>query len=264
MRSVKLSPLPRLGSLLGFCVGLSMFLAIPNAAVLAADGGAEVLPHVARRMAMAQPLRIVAFGSSSTEGIGATAKRYCYPAQLKSILSTKLQVPVEVVNRGVGGDDVDDMMLRLSAVIDDKPDLVIWQTGSNDALRAVPVDHFIADTRDGILRMRSAGIDVMLMEPQLSERLRKTEHPDAFRAALRALGQEMGVPVIRRYDLMQQWLASGQLTYEQMMSGDSLHMTDGGYQHLAQAVADLIISDSAMTPDAGLSERRMVAHGAIP
>jgi lysophospholipase L1-like esterase len=211
---------------------------------------------------MAQPLRVVAFGSSSTVGIGATSKQYCYPSQLQMILSAKLRAPVVVINRGVGGDDVDDMMLRLSAVIDEKPDLVIWQTGSNDALRAVPVDHFIADTRDGILRMRSAGIDVMLMEPQLSERLRQAEHPDAFRAAVRALGQEMGIPVIRRYDMMQQWLASGQLSYQQMMSGDRLHMTDGGYQLLAQAVADIIISDSVMTQDAVQTDRQVVAHQA--
>jgi lysophospholipase L1-like esterase len=262
MQPVKISlRLLRFGSMLRFCAGLGV-LAISHGAVFAADGGEGFLPHVARRVAMAESLRVVAFGSSSTEGIGATSKQFCYPSQLQAILSAKLRAPVVVINRGVGGEDVDDMMLRLSAVIDENPDLVIWQTGSNDALRAVAVEHFIADTREGILRMRSAGIDVMLMEPQLSERLRQTEHPDAFRAAVRALGQEMGVPVIRRYDMMQQWLASGQLTYQQMMSGDRLHMTDGGYQRLAQAVADIIISDAAMTPEAVRSDRQAVAHQA--
>jgi len=189
---------------------------------------------------MHQALRIVAFGSSSTEGIGATAKEHCYPSALQRILSQRLP-GVVVVNRGIGGEDVDDMMHRLSLIIADKPDLVIWQTGSNDALRAVPVAHFIAETRDGIEQMRAAGIDVILMEPQLSEKLAGTAGSGAFRDAVRDVGEELSVPVVRRYDLMRAWLASGVLTHAQMMSGDGLHMTDGGYQKLAEAVADVIL-----------------------
>jgi lysophospholipase L1-like esterase len=192
-------------------------------------------------VALAQAVHITAFGSSSTEGIGATSKACSYPSQLQMMLSAGLPQGAVVLNRGIGGEDVDDMMRRLPGVIGEHPDLVIWQTGSNDALRAVDLAHFVTTTRDGIAQMRAAGIDVMLMEPQLSGRLRQTEHADAFRDAVRALGKEMDVPVIRRYDLMQQWLASGVLTYDQMMSGDSLHMTDGGYERLARAVADMII-----------------------
>jgi lysophospholipase L1-like esterase len=206
----------------------------------------DTLPHVAQRLAAQQPLRIVAFGSSSTEGVGATAKDRCYPSRLQVDLQSELPkgVAVTVINRGIGGEDADDMIRRVPAVIADKPDLVIWQTGSNDSLRAVTIDRFLAETRDGISQMQAAGIDVMLMEPQLSERLAKTEVSDKFRDAVRAIGQEMHVVVIRRYDLMKQWLASGALTYDTMMWHDGLHMTDGGYELLAQSVAETILADS--------------------
>jgi lysophospholipase L1-like esterase len=137
------------------------------------------------------------------------------------------------------------MMARLGAIIAEKPDLVIWQTGSNDSLRSVNLEHFVAETRDGIERMQGAGIDVMLMEPQLSQRLAHTEGSDAFLDAVRAVGGQMHVIVIRRYDLMRQWLVSGALTYPQMMSNDGLHMTDGGYELLAQSVAETIMANSA-------------------
>jgi lysophospholipase L1-like esterase len=218
-----------------------MFLAPLQA--LAAEPPQPLLWHVAQRLEQGQTLRITAFGSSSTEGIGATSKAKCYPRQLETDLSAMLPHPVLVLNRGIGGEDVDDMMKRLSAIIAEKPDVVIWQTGSNDALRGVDLQHFITDTRAGIAQMQTAGIDVILMEPQLSGRLKDTGQGDVFRDAVRSLGLEMAVPVVRRYDLMRQWLASGELTYEQMMSGDRLHMTDDGYAHLARAVADLIMAD---------------------
>ena len=62
-----------------------------------------------------------------------------------------------------------------------------------------------------------------------------------YRDALRAIGKGMDVPVIRRYDLMRAWLANGVLTPAQMLAPDGLHMADGGYAKLADAVATDIL-----------------------
>src|SRR5579871_5623313 len=81
-------------------------------------------------------LTIIALGSSSTEGVGASSPAHTYPALLQKQLRAALpKVAVKVVNRGIGGQDVDDMMRRLPAIIGERPDLIIWQTGSNDPLR---------------------------------------------------------------------------------------------------------------------------------
>ncbi len=223
----------------------ALLTALPARAGASASA-APALPHVARRLEAQEPLRIIAFGSSSTQGIGATAKDRCYPSRLQDMLADTLPKgeTVAVLNRGVGGDDVDDMLARLPSIIAEKPDLVIWQTGSNDSLRSVKLDHFVAGTRAGVARMEDAGIDVILMEPQLSRRLAHTPGSDAFLEAVRDIGRQMNVLVVRRYDLMRQWLASGALSYDRMMAGDGLHMTDGGYNLLAQSVARMILANS--------------------
>lgn len=199
------------------------------------------LPHVAGRIAHAAPLRVVAFGSSSTEGVGASSPAATYPKRLEAWLQAALREKVEVVNAGIGGEDADDMARRIPAVIALKPDLVIWQTGSNDPLRNVPIDRFVQETIAGIQAIRAAHIDVMLMGPQLCHALDGKPSTVRYRQALRAIGAGMGVPVIHRYDLMRGWLASGVLTRTQMLAPDGLHMTDGGYAKLADAVADEIL-----------------------
>ena len=204
---------------------------------VSAHSRADALPLVASRLVSGAPLRIIAFGSSSTEGVGASAQAASYPSRLQQALSSGLRGPVVVLNRGIGGEDVDDMALRLPAILAEKPDLVIWQTGTNDPLRDVPLARFVDKTRAGIAAMRAAGVDVMLMEPQLCDRLQSTAGADRYRLALRQIGAEMGVPVIRRFDLMRAWLDRGLITRAALMSGDGLHMADAGYAMLATEVA---------------------------
>ncbi len=218
-------------------------LLLPAAPALAKPAAALVtgLPHVAQRVAQARPLRIVAFGSSSTEGVGASAPGATYPSRLQVFLHAALPVPVEVTNAGIGGEDADDMARRIPAVVALHPNLVIWQTGSNDPLRGVPLDRFVARTRDGIAAFRAAGIDVMLMEQQDCDVLRGHADALAYRDALRQLAAELHVPLVRRYDLMHEWIAEGLLTRAQMLYTDGLHMTDGGYAQLARAVGAQIL-----------------------
>ena len=200
------------------------------------------LPHVALRIRHAAPLRIVAFGSSSTEGVGASSPAASYPSRLQAVLRAALHGRVEVVNAGIGGQDAEDMARRIPAVIALRPDLVIWQTGSNDPLRGVPVARFVDLTRDGVVALRRAGIDVMLMEQQDCAVLRAHAGSLAYRDALRRLAAELRVPLVRRYDLMHAWLADGALTPAQLYYHDGLHMTDGGYAMLAEAVGRQILA----------------------
>ncbi|MCJ2070430.1 GDSL-type esterase/lipase family protein [Methylobacterium sp. J-030] len=212
------------------------------------------LPHVARQIAIGAPLKIVAFGSSSTEGIGASSPANAYPARLQADLRKTLRgIDVAVINRGIGGEHVDDMLARLDRdVIKAEPQLVIWQTGSNDPLRGVPVAHFREVTLAAIRRIREAGIDVVLMEPQWCPKLESTPGASRFLDAVRGIGEELDVPVIRRADLMHGWVQQGRLTTKQLFASDGLHMADGGYALLAEAAARSILEDagSVQTPEA--------------
>lgn len=201
------------------------------------------LKHVARLLAAHAPVRIIAFGSSSTQGVGASTPTATYPSQLQTVLTTALgaREPVDVLNRGIGGEDADDMARRLPHVIAEHPDLIIWQTGSNDPLRNVPIDRFVQETMAGIQQIRAAHIDIMLMGPQLCHRLDGTASTTLYRDALTAIGAGMDVPVIRRHTMMQAWLDQHVLTEQQMLSPDGLHMADAGYAKLAQAVGQDIL-----------------------
>ncbi|MHB2205260.1 SGNH/GDSL hydrolase family protein [Methylobacterium sp. CM6257] len=207
--------------------------------------GTAALPHVAHSLAAGDPLRIVAFGSSSTEGIGASSPAAAYPARLAAALKQAQPQSADritVINRGIGGEAVDDMLGRLDRdVIAPRPDLVIWQTGSNDPLRGVSLDHFRAATIAAVQRIREAGVDVVLMEPQWCPKLDATPGAYRFRDAVREIGTALGLPVIRRSEMMQAWIAEGTLTHEQLFAPDGLHMADRGYDLLGQAAAAEIL-----------------------
>lgn len=209
------------------------------------------LPHVAARLAHHEPISIVAFGSSSTEGVGASTPAHAYPARLEADLAALVPAgeTVTVTNRGIGGEDADDMMRRLDRdVVAPKPDLVIWQTGTNDPLRGLPLDRFKAETRAGITAMRAAGIDVVLMEPQDCRLMRATPGAFAYLDAVRRIGAEMHVPVVRRYDMIHRWLADGSVTEATLMAPDGLHMADEGYERLAAELARELIAEAKPLP----------------
>jgi lysophospholipase L1-like esterase len=228
-------------ALVGLIVAGSTVAPAGPARAASRDAGPGALVHVASRLARQVPLRITAFGSSSTEGVGASSPAATYPNQLQLALASLLPTRPVVLNRGIGGEDADDMALRLPAILAEGPDLVIWQTGSNDPLRGVPLERFIERTRAGIAAIREAGVDVMLMEPQLCDRLADTPGSERYREALRVIGRDMGVPVIRRFDLMRHWLDKGLITRAGLLSHDGLHMADAGYAMLAAEVAQEIL-----------------------
>ncbi len=199
---------------------------------------------VAHRFATHEGLRIVAFGSSSTEGVGASTPANSYPARLQADLAAALPGnEITVINRGIGGQDAVEFHARLAGIIADKPDLVIFQTGTNDPLRELPLDQFIALTRGDIQTLRAAGIDVMLMEPQFCRIFADKPGSFAYVEAVRDLGAEFGIPVIRRWDLMKEWLARHVARPEQLQAPDGLHMADRGYALLARVVTRVILAD---------------------
>ncbi len=225
----------------GVLLAVAVAFTVPSLAARAWADAPE-LAHCAARIAAGQELVIVAFGSSSTEGIGASDHAHAYPERLARLLAARLPVPGMVRNEGIGGQDADQMLPRLlRRVIPQHPALVIWQTGSNDPLRHVPIRRFVAETRAGLVALRAAGIDTMLMGPQVSRVLHRAGGSLAYRDALHALGREFGAPVIHRYRLMRHWLAAGTVPAASLMAPDGLHMGNGGYAVLAKAVAGEIL-----------------------
>ena len=165
------------------------------------------LPHVAHKLAAGEPVVIVAFGSSSTQGYGASSPEFAYPNRLAAQLQRKYPTAnITVVNRGKGGDDAPEMMKRLQTeVIDAHPDMVIWQVGTNAILRNLDPDATAQMVQDGVARIQAMGADVVLVDPQYSPQV--TEHQEGASKMVRLLGriaQLRHIGVFPRFEVMRQ------------------------------------------------------------
>jgi len=210
-------------------------------------GGAKSmgsLPHVAAKLGSGEPVVIVAFGSSSTAGYGATSPEFTYPNRLAAQLHRQYPgADITVVNRGQGGEDAPEMMKRLQvAVLDMKPDLVIWQVGTNAVLRNLDPAETAGLVEDGVARIQAAGADVVLVDPQYSPKV--TERGQSASRMVRLLGrvaQLRHVGFFPRFEVMREWHEKQALPIDDFVIADGLHMTDWGYACFAQLLGDDII-----------------------
>src|SRR6266702_2102539 len=108
------------------------------------------LPHIARAIRRGKALSIVAIGSSSTQGVGASDQAHTYPALLAEELRHRWpHLTVTVVNRGIGGETAQQMLARFPRdVLPYRPQLVIWQTGTNHALASEDVQGYEKTVRE--------------------------------------------------------------------------------------------------------------------
>ena len=198
------------------------------------------LPNTARAIRRGKALVIVAIGSSSTEGVGASDPSHGYPARLAEELRRRWpRLAVTVVNKGVGGEQAAQMLERFERdVLPYRPQLVIWQTGSNQVLRGGDVDAYTRTVREGIGRLQAARIDVVLMDPQFAPRVLARPTHLAVVDSLGAVANDLKVAVFRRFAVMRHWVTSGQYRVEDVISRDGLHMNDASYACIARLLAD--------------------------
>jgi len=212
---------------------LSAQCAVPTSEIAAP----APLPATIVRLEGNQPLRILAIGSSSTWGVGATSRRKNYPSQLEAMLERVLKtVPIEVVNRGVSGETAEATAdrLRIEAALL-RPDLVLWQVGTNDAVQRVSVESFERTVSETVAQLRKKNIDVVLVGLQYTPKYARDEHYFAIRDALKRVAAEHNALYVRRYQAMEH--ISKTKSNLQMMADDDFHLNDLGYQCMAEHIA---------------------------
>lgn len=200
------------------------------------------LDRSARRIDQGSPLTIVAMGSSSTLGVGASAPSMSYPSRLEGELRDRFPAgEIRVLNRGIGGQDVGEELNRLDHdVVAEHPDLVIWQVGTNAVLRR---DNLTADEqliRRGVFLMKQDGIDVVLMDLQYARRVLARPAWGEMERVIREIAHSNKVGLFRRFEIMQEWDHTQQLAPAAMIGPDGLHMTDASYGCLASQLAEAL------------------------
>jgi lysophospholipase L1-like esterase len=205
--------------------------------------------HLLSRIAQGRPIKIVAIGSSSTFGAGASSASASYPSRLEAELKARLPgLPVTVLNKGVNGEEAAQMLARFTAdVIEEAPDLVLWQVGSNSVLRDHPAPAGLI--RQGVEILKANGADVILIDPQYAPKI--IAKPDAEHAVdvITATARDEEIGLFHRFAVMRYWRETEKLPFEQFITPDGLHMNDWGYACVAKLIADAVL-DGAKLPSA--------------
>jgi len=214
------------------------------------------LLRTARRLGSGQPLTIVAIGSSSTAGAGASSPDASYPSRLAVELKQRFPLQdITVLNRGVNGEETEDMMARFaSGVIAAHPQLVLWQVGTNSVLRDHPLEQHSAQLHEGIDELKATGADVVLIDPQYAPKvLVKSETPGMVEQ-IAAAAKEENVDLFKRFAVMRNWFEVQHLPFDTFVSPDGLHMNDWGYACVAKLLATGI-AEAATRPVASAHAR---------
>jgi acyl-CoA thioesterase I len=221
------------------------------------------LPHVAQRIANDKPITIVALGSSSTAGAGASSPAASYPSRLEAELKARFpEQPVTVINQGVNGEEAADMLARFEeSVARAHPDLVLWQVGTNAVLRDNPLGPVDRLVREGIARIKALGADVVLIDPQFAPKVIAKADAEDMVNLISAEAKRGNVDLFPRFAVMREWRDRDGIPFESFLSPDLLHMNDWSYACIAKLLA-ASISEAATRPFA--SARAGSVHPASP
>lgn len=203
----------------------------------------DSFPHTARAATERRRLAVLVIGSASTTGSGTSTPDNVYPARVEEALRTLLPgVAVEVTARGGRGLTAPDLLKILNHELQAvKPDLVIWQTGTVDAVRGLDPDLFAATLVAGFVKVSEAKADLVLMDMQFSRFGRAAMNYGAYREAMQAVA--VAAPngmLFRRYDLMRHWAETGQVDVERAPRAAWPRETDRLHACLGRALAETI------------------------
>jgi hypothetical protein len=168
------------------------------------------LPKVARAIA-AKKLDVAVIGSASSELNGAAGTNIAYPTWLEESLRRLLPgATVKVTTYARPRETASEMEAKLQRVLgESKPALVIWQTGTADAIRGVDPDEFRAALDDGVDKLRAADTDVVFMNMQYSPRIEAMLAVAAYADTMRIVAVKREAVLFDRFSVMKRWNESG-------------------------------------------------------
>lgn len=201
------------------------------------------LPQVTRAIA-AKQLGILVVGAGSSALPGSNGIKNAYPARLQQALAEKLPgVAVKVVTDVKSKRTADEMMKSLvPALAAAKPALVVWQTGTVDAMRSIDTDQFRAALDQGINIARSAGADTILINAQYSPRTDSMIALGTYAENMRWVALQQEVPLFDRFSIMKLWGDLG--TFDLYSPAKKLDTAERVHDCIGRLLADLVIESA--------------------
>jgi hypothetical protein len=197
------------------------------------------LPQVARAIA-AKKLNVLVVGAGSSTLPGPKGAQLAYPARLQQALTEVLpgvavKVATDVKAHRTAAAMVKTLVAALAAA---KPALLIWQTGTVDAMQAVDPDQFSDTLEQGIVMARTAGVDVILVNAQYSPRTESMIALGTYADDMRWVAVQHQVPLFNRFEIMRSWADLG--TFDFTSAKDKLAMAGRVHACIGWLLADLV------------------------
>lgn len=205
-----------------------------------------LLPRTASRLKSNEPLKIVAVGSSSTVGLWMLASAATYPEVMRQeLLRLRSSAIINVINSGRIGDTVRDNIGRFERdVLAHRPDLVVWQLGTNDVVWGGRPDQLLKSrVIEGVKTLKAASTDVVLMDLQYAPMVLASAYYLAIEAIIADVAKQERVGLFSRFALMRNSIDAG-VTQGALVSWDGLHNTADGYDCIGRALARAISNSS--------------------
>jgi hypothetical protein len=216
------------------------------------------LTKTTKALAAGREVVIAALGGSSTLGLAAGATALAWPARLGSVLTDRFpSARIKVVNRAVARQTAKQVLERLDQdILRLKPNLVIWETGTMEAVRASDVDAFRETVRTGIDELRAAGIEVVLMNMQFSRETDAMIHFEPYLIAIRQVADATETPLFRRRGIMRHWAETGFLDLRVKDDMKRRQLAAKLYDCIGRAMSDFVTrgipdGNSAANPGSG-------------
>lgn len=214
---------------------------------LAANSGLSLgarLPRTRSRLKAGELLRIVAIGSSSTVGLWEIHQAATYPQIMRrEILRLQSDANISITNSGRVGDTIPDNLARFeSDVFPFKPDLVVWQLGTNDiAWGGQAGEELKNKISQGVRSLKASGADVILMDLQYTPMVLASAYYSKVQAMISEVSQQERVGLFSRFALMRKSIDAG-VSPTALVSWDKLHNSTEGYDCIGRALARAIIA----------------------
>jgi lysophospholipase L1-like esterase len=206
----------------------------------------SALPKVANAVKSSHSLDILVVGSrSSTIN---TTDGSAYPGRLQAVLHDKLpSVTVNVSVEIQAKKTADEVASGLAKLVESKkPTLVIWQTGTVDAMRSIDPDDFRVAVDDGVAALQNAGADVILMNLQYSPRTETMISAPPYLDNMRVVAQQHDVPLFDRFAIMRQWNDSGD--FDLFSASHGLELAKRVHDCLGRALSTFVIDAAHLNP----------------
>ena len=199
------------------------------------------LPKVTRALAE-KKFNILVVGAGSSQLPGTNGAKNAYPARLQQALADQLKgVEVKVTTDIKASRTAAEMVKVLPTDLEAaKPALMIWQTGTTDAMRAVDPDQFSQALDQGINIARGAGADVVLVNAQFSPRTESMIALSTYSEDMRWVALQQEVPLFDRFSIMRLWSDLG--TFDLYSTTKKLDIAERVHDCIGRLLADLVIA----------------------